>query len=272
MTNNGQTQGIYLSNGRIYVNATYIGTGTISANLISGGTIDATNVSIVNLTVDHLQSYNSSETVRLDSQASYLDIYELVNGVWRQRVSLFSGSGNAGAIRVSKGNTNSSGDLLDSDARRSLLQGNALWVGEDKDGNRDGTAYVGYVVAHKNISADGSGTFGSLSVSGTATVGYINANTIGVALATSEITTANGTWTFSINGMRAICIVGRTSRVENYSVVIPTATIGTSDTLWGWTDTTGTTQFGIKRSGTTCTVTLKSMPSGGRLISAYSLL
>ena len=34
LTNNGQTQGIYLSNGRIYINATYIQSGNISADLI----------------------------------------------------------------------------------------------------------------------------------------------------------------------------------------------------------------------------------------------
>ena len=37
LTNNGQTQGIYLQNNRIYINATYIQSGTLSANLIKGG-------------------------------------------------------------------------------------------------------------------------------------------------------------------------------------------------------------------------------------------
>ena len=35
LTNNGQTQGIYLSNDKIYVNASYIGSGTISSDRIS---------------------------------------------------------------------------------------------------------------------------------------------------------------------------------------------------------------------------------------------
>lgn len=35
LTNNGQTQGIYLSGGKIYVNASYIGSGTISSDRIS---------------------------------------------------------------------------------------------------------------------------------------------------------------------------------------------------------------------------------------------
>lgn len=39
LTNNGQTQGIYLKNGKLYINATYIDTGTLSATLIKGGTL-----------------------------------------------------------------------------------------------------------------------------------------------------------------------------------------------------------------------------------------
>lgn len=41
LTNNGQTQGIYLQNGKIYINGTYIQAGTISGNYISGGSIAA---------------------------------------------------------------------------------------------------------------------------------------------------------------------------------------------------------------------------------------
>lgn len=39
LTNNGQTQGIFLQNGKIYINASYIQSGTLSANLIKGGTL-----------------------------------------------------------------------------------------------------------------------------------------------------------------------------------------------------------------------------------------
>lgn len=39
LTNNGQTQGIFLRNGKIYINASYIQSGTLSANLIKGGTL-----------------------------------------------------------------------------------------------------------------------------------------------------------------------------------------------------------------------------------------
>lgn len=39
LTNNGQTQGIYLQNSQLYLNASYIQSGTISANYIYGGTL-----------------------------------------------------------------------------------------------------------------------------------------------------------------------------------------------------------------------------------------
>lgn len=39
LTNNGQDMGIYMRNGRLYINANYINTGTISANRINGGVL-----------------------------------------------------------------------------------------------------------------------------------------------------------------------------------------------------------------------------------------
>ena len=39
LTNNGQTQGIYLKDGKLYINATYIDTGTLVADIIKGGTL-----------------------------------------------------------------------------------------------------------------------------------------------------------------------------------------------------------------------------------------
>lgn len=41
LTNNGETQGIYLSGGHVYLNASYMQTGSLSADLIKTGTLDA---------------------------------------------------------------------------------------------------------------------------------------------------------------------------------------------------------------------------------------
>ena len=51
LTNNGASQGIYLSNGQLYINGTYIQAGQINANLITAGVIkDAANKNSWNLT------------------------------------------------------------------------------------------------------------------------------------------------------------------------------------------------------------------------------
>lgn len=65
LTNNGQIQGIYLKNGRLYINATYIDSGTMSANLIKGGTLILGGASNGN---GKLSILNSS-----GSQVGYID-------------------------------------------------------------------------------------------------------------------------------------------------------------------------------------------------------
>ena len=63
LTNNGQTQGIYLSSGKIYINAAYIQTGTMSAARISGGTLQDTQGNMVwNLTTGAMSAKNLSIT------------------------------------------------------------------------------------------------------------------------------------------------------------------------------------------------------------------
>lgn len=216
------------------------------ADFITAGTINANLVRIINLIVDHLRSYNSNSTVMLESESGYLDIrsYDSTDQKWRQRVGIYRNStADIGQIRVSSGDVNENGEP-EGTSSRTIISPTAVAIGMDADGNPQG-----------NLNA-----------------GYINAKTIGVALATNNLTTANSTWSFSINGMRTIVIQGRTARVEDQTAVIPTATILTADTLYGWTDETGTTQFAIRRSGSTCTVTLKSIPTGGKLLNAYSLL
>ena len=58
LTNNGQTQGIYLQNNRIYINATYIRSGTLSANLIKGGILTLGGASNGNGRLEVLNSSN----------------------------------------------------------------------------------------------------------------------------------------------------------------------------------------------------------------------
>lgn len=48
LTNNGETQGIYLQNGKLYINGSYIRAGEISANMIKGGTLKLGGLNNVN--------------------------------------------------------------------------------------------------------------------------------------------------------------------------------------------------------------------------------
>lgn len=57
LTNNGKTQGIYIQNGLLYINATYIKSGTLSANLIKGGILKLGGASNGNGTIE---IYNAS--------------------------------------------------------------------------------------------------------------------------------------------------------------------------------------------------------------------
>ncbi|MBQ9662744.1 MAG: phage tail protein [Oscillospiraceae bacterium] len=63
LTNDGETQGIYLENGKLYLNATYIKTGTLSANIITAGILkDSKNKNSWNLDTGVLTASNISAT------------------------------------------------------------------------------------------------------------------------------------------------------------------------------------------------------------------
>ena len=48
LTNNGETQGLYLLDGKVYVNASYIQSGTLTGDFIRGGVISGTEINIGN--------------------------------------------------------------------------------------------------------------------------------------------------------------------------------------------------------------------------------
>ena len=60
LTNNGQTQGIFMQDGKLYINASYIASGTLSANYIKGGKLTLGGSNNTNGT---LQILNSSGNV-----------------------------------------------------------------------------------------------------------------------------------------------------------------------------------------------------------------
>ena len=85
LTNNGQTQGIYLSNGLLYINATYINTGTLTANLITTGTMSAARINGGTLKLGGANNGNGVLQI--------VDASDNVIGTWdRNGISILSGS------------------------------------------------------------------------------------------------------------------------------------------------------------------------------------
>ena len=66
LTNNGQTQGIYLQNGLLYINGTYIQSGTMSADRINGGTLTLGGSNNAN-GVFVLNNSRGTEVARMDN-------------------------------------------------------------------------------------------------------------------------------------------------------------------------------------------------------------
>lgn len=283
LTNNGQTQGIYLQNGKVYINASFIQSGTISANYISGGTIDADDVSIINLIADHVLEYGNNNTWQLESKASYLDLRQLVNSIWKQRIGVYISTG-GGVVRVSSGDVDANGNPLGGTSRRTFVYNDSVVVGKDENGDNQGTVYTKFVSASSTIQAGAFTTSGSISATGnisssgniSATSGngnfkYVNADTIGSEKANTTLSTVNGTWTFSINGCRFICIEGQAGSLEIQTTVIPCAAI--ANYTYGWRLSTGTTSFTVSKSGSTCTVTLTAASNSTcRLLRCYSIV
>ena len=81
LTNNGETQGIYLADGKIYVNAEYIKTGTLSADYIVGGFLASPNGNYsVNMETGSATLKDVTITggsIDIDSTSSTVDIIKL---------------------------------------------------------------------------------------------------------------------------------------------------------------------------------------------------
>lgn len=273
LTNNGQTQGIYLQNGKVYINASYM----------KSGTIDADDVSIINLIADHVLEYGNNNTWQLESKASYLDLRQLVNSIWKQRIGVYI-STDGGVLRVSSGDVDANGNPLGGTSRRTFVYNDSVVVGKDENGDNQGTVYTKFVSASSTIQAGAFTTSGSISAegnisssgnisasSGNGNFKYINADTIGSAKASTTLSTVGGTWTFSITGCRFLVIEGQAGSLEIQTTVIPCAAI--NNLTYGWRLSTGTTAFTVSRSGSTCTVTLTTASNSTcRLLRCYSIV
>lgn len=133
LTNNGQEQGIFLQDGKIYINGEYI--------------------DVSNLVVRLLQSYADNNQTFLESEAGYLDIRRYNNSAarWEQRVGIYRNTGeDRGEIRLSSGDVNKNGDFIPGGtAVKSIFTPNILQLGYTRmvDGYIDPTSYTGHINA-----------------------------------------------------------------------------------------------------------------------------
>lgn len=81
LTNNGETQGIYLENSKLYLNATYIKTGSLSADIITAGILkDKKNKNSWNLDTGVLTASNINATGSFTCGSSTGASMEMVDG------------------------------------------------------------------------------------------------------------------------------------------------------------------------------------------------
>lgn len=125
--------------------------GNFNADFITGGTINAALVRIINLIADHLQSTNGS--YELEAWAGELKLYKGNN----MTTHLYSMGGDVdgGLLRISSGTWGRNGEK-DETSRTSVLTGYGLSVGEDQNGKFTGHINCGSVAASEDVRVGGN--------------------------------------------------------------------------------------------------------------------
>ena len=131
LTNNGQTQGIYLQDGKVYINASYMKTGTLNASEVSVENLNASN--IVSGILTGLEINNGSGTFHVDT------------------------SGNVTANSLSSTNATITGGSVNITSSGASVDRITLTYGQDKVGISPTLVYVSNTNNHRalNMSADG---------------------------------------------------------------------------------------------------------------------
>lgn len=99
LTNGGEEQGIYIEDGKIYINADYIKSGTIDANLVLAGAVTASNITatggvIGGFTLDSTSlSANSTQTGNGFVKLSSVDFTDYIDSVYNASFRLRIGGG-----------------------------------------------------------------------------------------------------------------------------------------------------------------------------------
>lgn len=98
LTNNGQEQGIYLKNGKLYINASYMDIGELNANLIHAGTISS-NDGNVNFNLDEAAidlerlAQDGVGTIRLMLKNAGLRLYDDMGAGEKELISIAATEG-----------------------------------------------------------------------------------------------------------------------------------------------------------------------------------
>lgn len=153
LTNNGTNSGLYLFDGKLYINASYLASGQISADRI-----DTNNLSVGKL--DSTENYYG-DLYRIVAQGGYVSIGTGGN----IRVQIFGTReylGTGGAIRVFSGDV--SGDVnsrpgdtatIYGDARATTILPRGIYVGQTSDDNYTGSVNCGELKT-KSLVVDGA--------------------------------------------------------------------------------------------------------------------
>lgn len=112
LTNHGETQGLYMQDGKLYINGEYIQAGTINANLVRGGTLNGVEITSDNglekvvINAGHIDFYGRNTT-----SDSWTQMNQIYSGRPSFNPGLFFGSPSypiterASAVNMVKGNT-----------------------------------------------------------------------------------------------------------------------------------------------------------------------
>lgn len=150
LTNNGQTQGIYLSNGKIYLNGTYIQAGTITIKKGTQTTFSANaDTGVVNIVADNFSLSNGDTINSIASSAATT----AVNGQTQQSIfNKLTNNGQTQGIYLSSGKIYINGEYLKANSvSADVINGGTLTLG--------GNANVNGVLNVKNASGTTIGTW-----------------------------------------------------------------------------------------------------------------
>ena len=108
--------------------------GAIVADFITTGTLNAAEINVINLIVNHVQSEASTYIMELNAA-----IFTLYDDIYA-RVSMFASPSGTGVIRINSGNSTEAG-MQDANARMLDMTASQIQVGLDKDGVVHGSIY-----------------------------------------------------------------------------------------------------------------------------------